>query len=508
MTFTIASPSRYARAITAISIFLAAMLLPLSFTGGVITTPAISHALGGSPAVLAWLTNGFMLTFGSFLLTAGVTADITGRKRIFIAGLITFCFSNLLIVVSENTGVIGLLRGIQGIAAAMTLAGGSAALAQLYDGNARTRVFSMLGTMFGAGLAFGPLLIGLITDAFGWRWVYAAMAILSGILMLTGMAFLPPSEKQSQQKMDIVGIVLFTVALVLFTLAVMFMPGCGWLSFPVLALFIASMLLIRLFLTRCRKVEHPVFDLSLLRYPRFTGVLLLPVATCYCYVVLLIIIPLHFMGGEGLNETQSAVYLMALTGPMLIFPSLAAVLTRWFKPGTVSAAGLILSAVGLLMAGQAVQSGSLSLLMVSMLITGTGAALPWGLMDGLAVSAVPLEKAGMAAGLFNTVRVGGEGIALAIVTTFLVEINKLNLEKAASAYKPDLIKQAATWLGGGNLNQAAKVLPNLPRTLLRESYDDAYTFLFQVLAVITVLCAFLVWMTLSNSKVRSQTLPE
>ncbi|SCC03119.1 MFS transporter [Kosakonia oryziphila] len=499
MSSLIASSSRATRMTAAMAVFLAAMLLPLSFTGGVVTTPAISHALGGSPAALTWLTNGFMLTFGSLLLTAGIAADMAGRKRIFIAGLIIFCVSNLFIYLAQSTAIIGVFRALQGIAAAMTLAGGSAALAQLYNGNARTRAFSLLGTMFGAGLAFGPLLIGLITDVFGWRWVYASMAMLSGIVALTGSAFLPPSEKQPPQKADIAGIALFTLALILFTSAVMLLPVYGFLSLPVLALFIASTLLIRWFVNHCRKIKHPVFDIALLRSPRFAGVLLLPVATCYCYVVLLIIIPLHFMGGDGLSETQSAFYLLALTGPMLVFPSLAAFLTRWFTPGAVSATGLILAAAGLLALGQALQGGSISLLLFSLVIIGAGAALPWGLMDGLAVSAVPVEQAGMAAGLFNTVRVAGEGIALAMVTALLVAINHLKLREVAADYSPDVINDAVNWLGGGNIDRAADLLPTVSRMLLRESYDSAYTFLFQALAGMTLVCAFMVWKMLRKN---------
>lgn len=500
MSLVIVSSSRHARTAAAISVFMAAMLLPLSFTGGVVTTPAISHMLGGTPAALAWLTNGFMLTFGSFLLAAGIVADSKGSKRVFTAGSVIFCLSSLLIYLATSTAVIGALRALQGVAAAMTLAGGSAALARLYDGNARTRAFSMLGTMFGTGLAFGPLLIGLITDALGWRWVYAVMAMLSGFVMLTGTAFLPASEKQMAQKADAAGIVLFTAALILFTLGVMLVPGSGFLSIPVLALFSLSLLFIRRFVIHCRKSQHPVFDLALLRYPRFVGVLLLPVATCYCYVVLLIILPLHFMGGEGFSETQSAFYLLALTAPMLIFPSFAAFLTRWFKPGSVSAVGLIFAAAGLLVLGQALQGNSSGLLVVSMMIIGAGAALPWGLMDGLAVSSVPVEKAGMAAGLFNTVRVAGEGIALAMVTAFLVGINDLNLAGMTSGYTADEIKRAATWLGAGNPGQAADSLPGVAMALLRSSYDSAYAILFQVLAGLTLLCAFSVWKMLSSNK--------
>lgn len=132
------TPSRYASATAALSVFMAALLLPLSFTGGVMTTPAIQQSLGGSPAALSWLTNGFMLTFGSFLLAAGVAADAIDRKRIFIAGAALFCLSSLLFCLTHNLFLSGVLRALQGPAAAMILASGSAALAQLYDGAQRT----------------------------------------------------------------------------------------------------------------------------------------------------------------------------------------------------------------------------------------------------------------------------------------------------------------------------------------------------------------------------------
>lgn len=92
-----------------------------------------------------------MLTFGSFLLAAGVTADAIDRKRIFIAGAALFCLSSLLFCLTHNLFLSGVLRALQGLAAAMILASGSAALAQLYDGAQRTRAFSILGTVFGAG---------------------------------------------------------------------------------------------------------------------------------------------------------------------------------------------------------------------------------------------------------------------------------------------------------------------------------------------------------------------
>ncbi|EMW3224542.1 MFS transporter [Klebsiella pneumoniae] len=533
------TPSQYASALAALSVFMAALLLPLSFTGGVMTTPAIQQSLGGSPAALSWLTNGFMLTFGSFLLAAGVTADAIDRKRIFIAGAALFCLSSLLFCLTHNLFLSGVLRALQGLAAAMILASGSAALAQLYDGAQRTRAFSILGTVFGIGLAFGPLLIGFMIDAVGWRGVYALFALLSaGVLLiglvslpaaekseprtpdnlgltlfallsagvlLIGLVSLPAAEKSEPRTPDNLGLTLFTLALMLFTASLMVIPVRGFLSLTTLALLIASGGLFVAFVVRCRRVNNPVLELSLLRHPRFVGVLLLPVATCCCYVVLLIIVPLHFMGGEGMSESQSALYLMALTTPMLVFPSVAALLTRWFSPGQVSTAGLMMASVGLLLLGDAFHSNYLPQLVLALILCGAGAALPWGLMDGLAISAVPVAKAGMAAGLFNTVRVAGEGIALAIVSAVLTASNTLTLQSRVHGYAPEVIHRAAGWLGAGNMPQAAALLPDFSLRVLRESYDSAYTLLFSGLAVVTLLCALMIWLTLCRKGGAIQT---
>ncbi|NIG36139.1 hypothetical protein C1Y43_19865 [Pantoea sp. ICBG 828] len=283
------------------SVYLAAVLLPLSFTGGVISTPAIHHTLGGSPAALSWLTNGFMLAFGSCLLPAGVAADAIGRKRIFTEGAVLFFLSSVVIGLAQGLFMAGLFRSLQGLAAALILASGSAAMACLHERTSRTRAFSLLGTMFGAGLAFGPVLLGFITDALGWRWLYALLALLAGIVLFTGAAFLPASQERAQQKPDIAGLMLFTAALILFTSAVMLIPAFGLLSFAVLVLLVSAGLFLSGFVVRCLRIQNPVLDISLLLRPHFAGVLLLPVATCYCYVVLLIILPQHFMGGDGMS---------------------------------------------------------------------------------------------------------------------------------------------------------------------------------------------------------------
>ncbi len=161
----------------------------------------------------------------------------------------------------------------------------------------------------------------------------------------------------------------------------------------------------------------PLLDLAVLA----TGVprcQLLPVATCFGYVVLLVVLPLQLLGVHGQSATLVGLQMLALSAPMLVLPMLAA---RW--AGALEVRGCARwacwSASGLYLLSRHASHPSPSQWVPLLMLIGAGTALPWGLMDGLSVSVVPVQRAGMAAGIFGTVRVAGEGIALAAVTARL-----------------------------------------------------------------------------------------
>ncbi|MCY1552732.1 hypothetical protein D9M68_891480 [compost metagenome] len=127
-----------------------------------------------------------------------------------------------------------------------------------------------------------------------------------------------------------------------------------------------------------------------------------------------------------------------------------------------------------------------------LLLIGAGIGLPWGLMDGLAVSVVPRERAGMASGIFNTVRVAGEGIALALVGAGLTALVALQL-KASSSPSSVAVSQAAQRVATGDLAQALALLPGMDRAALLHAYGAAFATLLCVLAGVTVLTAVVVF---------------
>jgi MFS family permease len=277
------------------AVCVAAVILPLSFSAGAIATPAIGRALGGGPVALNWITNAFMLAFGSCLMAAGTLADRFGRRRVFLAGVSVFSLMSMLLALAPGIVWVDLLRAAQGVGAAAALAGGSAALAQEFDGHARTRAFSLLGTTFGVGLAFGPVLAGGLIELFGWRAVFVSTALLGALALLLAAPGMPETRDPHAAAVDWPGMASFTAALGLFTVAILEAPDLGWGDPVIGALLAAAAVALVAFALIERRSARPMLDLSLFRYRRFVGVQLLPIATCYCFVVLLVILPIRSM---------------------------------------------------------------------------------------------------------------------------------------------------------------------------------------------------------------------
>ncbi|MDX3911627.1 MAG: MFS transporter [Sphingobium sp.] len=480
-------PARQGLAVLA-AVCLAALMLPLSFSTGAMATPAIGRSLGGSATMLTWITNAFMLSFGGLLMLAGAMSDQMGRKRMFLIGVGIFVGASLGLAIAPSLLFVDVLRAVQGVGAAAALSGGSAALAQEFDGQARTRAFSLLGTTFGVGLAFGPIVGGMIIELIGWRSIFLATSLIATVAFILGSAWMRESRASSVSALDWPGAMSFTATLTLFTFAVIQAPASGWGSAVVILCLGASLSALISFCWIETRSAHPMLDLSLFRYPRFVGVQLLPIATCYGFVVLLVLLPFRFMGIEGRSETATGLLMLAISGPMVVVPSIAATLTRWLSPGAISCFGLSVAAVGLLWLGQVPPGGDP---VAALLLIGIGTGLPWGLMDGLSISVVPADRAGMAAGIFGTTRVAGEGLALALVTAAMALLVSRELERDLPSTSSTALSGVAQRLAAGDLNQAAAIVPGIDSTALVQIYADAFTTLTQGLAAVTLLSAAL-----------------
>lgn len=488
------SPVHPPRWITLFSVCLAGLIIPVNFTGPAVSLPAIAASMGGSVVALSWVTNAFMLTFGCSLMIAGALADRFGRKRVFISGLAVLTLSSLTMLMVRDIISFDLIRALQGVAAAAALAGGTAGLAQVFDGRERAKAFSLLGTAFGIGLACGPLLAGFLVQHFGWHSIFTSVSLLSAIALFAGIRYMRESRDPLAAKLDWPGAATFTLALTLLTYAVLQAPDSGWGSHEVVALFSGALLSMVAFILIENRLHRPMLDLSLFRYPRFVGVQFLAAAPAYSYVVLLVLLPLRFIGIEGHGTQEAGIMMFALSAPMLVLPVLAGMMAHRFSAGAISSLGLLICAFGLLWLAQYAPGQPLLRLLLPLLTIGCGISLPWGLMDGLAVSVVPKDRAGMATGIFSTVRVAGEGIALAVVGALLTTL----VEQHLPATPLTNAAEGAHRLAMGDLQQASTLL-NLDTAALRNSYEAAFHNLLNILALITAISAGIVFIFLRHT---------
>ncbi|MBZ9995564.1 MFS transporter [Mesorhizobium sp. BH1-1-4] len=492
MTLNITA-GRAGRWLVLLSVCLAAMTMPLTFTGPAVALSRIAADLGGSPIALNWVTNAFMLTFAASLMAAGALADNHGRKRIFLVGLALYILASLGAMLAPDIAWFDTFRAAQGLGSALAFAGGASALAQEFEGSSRLRAFSFLGTSFGIGLAFGPIASGLLITTFGWRSIFVlvvALAIASAIL---GLRTITESRDPDATGLDWAGAGTFTIALASLTYGVLQAPQSGWADPLVVTLLGVAVLCFVLFVIVERRARRPMLDLTLFRFPRFVGVQFLAAAPAYGFVVLLVLLPIRFIGIEGMSEIKAGQLMICLSGPLLVLPLLAGQLARWIAPATICGVGLLVAAAGLVWLSLTPSIGVA--LVAPLLLIGVGIALPWGLMDGLAVSVVPTERAGMAVGIFNTTRVACEGVALAIVMAVLSGFTATQLAAQGVASSGDAAA-AAQLLVTGNVGETARHLPTANAVVLVQAYETAFDRLLIVLAAITIVTALVVFLGL------------
>ncbi|WP_390348922.1 MFS transporter [Variovorax boronicumulans] len=504
-TTTSTSESTVQSAPLVLTACLTAAVIPLSIAAPAVVIPSINQALGGSTLELTWIVNAYMITYGSATLAAGSLADIHGRKRLWLIGMIIFAMVTAAIPFMPSVLWIDILRLLQGVGAAAAFAGAMAALTQEFSGHARTRVFSLIGTTFGAGAAFGPFLAGLLIDTLNWKWVFFLPALVAVIASFMVKTFARETRDPEATGLDWPGAISFTAGLAILTYGIILAPEKGWGNASVLGFFACAAGLLAAFIMIERRQAKPMLDLSLFTNARFVGVQLLAVAPAYAFIVLLIMLPARFIGVEGYSALEAGQMMIALSSPLLLVPFIAGQLARWFNVGVLAGVGLVIAAIGLIFLAYTISDTAHSSRLTAMLVIGIGIGLPWGLMDGLAVSVVPKEQAGMATGIFNAIRLAGDGLAFAAVGAILSASVHSNLlastsDQVSGHPAANALVEASNRLAIGDLQNAMIHLPAIGRTLLMQAYESAFHFQLLVLAVASAATAVVVFFLLGKVK--------
>ncbi|QLL12288.1 MFS transporter [Pseudomonas chlororaphis] len=479
----VASRPAYALVVVCIALF----VIPLTITGSGVLVLPIAQGFASSYLQTQWVICSFMVSYAAFMAMTGVMADALGRKLSFIAGLALFAIASAAAAGAGSLTQLIAARALTGVGAAAVTTAGTAILALAYTGPARVRAFTVFGTALGLGLAVGPLVAGsLVSLLYSWRPFFAVIAAVLGMVALLGLG-LPESRSLERQAVDWSGGVLFTSCLILLVSAFSMVPGAGWSDPTVLCLFIGAALLVPVFVKVESRAAHPIVNLQLLRNRQFLAVCVTPVFLGFGYISLLFYLPQYLTVVAGMSAMEIGIALMCSTLPSLLLPLFSSLMRQQLPLRTLMVVTFAFMVLGPLSLAWVIASPTLLNLAVPLFITGASFGVSLSYLDGAAVSVVPPQRSGMAAGMFNTFRLGGEALTIPLLGMVIM---------ALLGRQADDRDAGLSVLVQGDLERAARLL-SLPREVLIEHLAVAMQEALIVISAVS-LVGLMIILKLSN----------
>jgi EmrB/QacA subfamily drug resistance transporter len=386
-----------------------------------VALPSIGTALHFARADLSWVVNAYTLTFGGFLLLGGRLADLLGRRRMFMLGLIVFSVASFAGGVAQSEGWLIAARAIQGLGAAIVSPAALSIITTTFaEGAERNRALGIWGAVAGAGGAAGVLLGGILTSGLSWRWVLFVNVPI-GLLAATlaPRTLLESRSEDERRSFDLPGAVAVTAGLALLVYAVVDAVNSGWgSSTTLIRLAIAAALLIAFLVIELRE-RHPlmpfsIFRLRTLRGANIVGLLIgMSLFSMFFFISLYVQQVLHYSPIKA-----GLAYLPLAVGIILSAGAASQLVTRvGFKPPLI--AGMLLVAGGLLWFSQvpAVGGSFAADVLGPSLLAAFGLGFSFVPVTIAAVTGTEAGEAGLASGLINTSQQVGGALGLAILAT-------------------------------------------------------------------------------------------
>jgi EmrB/QacA subfamily drug resistance transporter len=386
-----------------------------------VALPSIRKDLGFSEESLAWVVNGYMLTYGGCLLLGGRLGDIYGQRRVFITGITGFTLASIGCGLSTTQTMLVTFRALQGIGGALATAVGFALVVTLFsEPGQRAKAMGITGFVASGGGAVGVVVGGVITDALSWHWVFLVnvpIGIAVCILVLRLVA--ETSTSASGRRLDVAGALVVTTALMLAVHGVVKANAAGWGSFETLGELALSALLIAAFIGIELRVAVPLVRLGLFRsrnlaVSNVVGVLWAGSMFAWFFMAALYL-------QQVLHYSALKVGLAFLPGNLVMMAcsvSLSAKLVMRYGYRLPLGGGLALAAVGLGMFARAPLHGSLVVdVLLPMVLLGLGGGIAFNPVLLAAMNDVDPEESGLASGAVNTSFMMGGALGLAVLAS-------------------------------------------------------------------------------------------
>jgi EmrB/QacA subfamily drug resistance transporter len=385
-----------------------------------VALPSIEDALGFSQSGLQWVMSAYLLSFGGLLLLGGRSADLLGRRRMFMVGVGLFGGSSLVCGLAWSDEVLIAARIVQGAAAAIMAPTALSLLTSVFpEGAERNKALGIWGGIGGVGATSGLLIGGPVTAGLGWEWVFFInVPVALGVLSLS-RALLPESrERPARRVFDLAGAVTVTAAVVLLVYAVSKAPDAGWTNAQTLGLAACAAGLIASFAFIESRSSAPLVPLRIFRSRTLVGGNLVLLTAGATLDGTLIIVTLYAQEVLGYSTVQFGLMVAVMTVMSVVGAvSGQAVVTR-LGPRPVALAGMILIGGASLLLTQVSAEGSfISDIFLGLFVFGAGLGAAFVASQIAGLAGIAERESGLAAGLVDSSFNIGSALGIAILST-------------------------------------------------------------------------------------------
>jgi len=415
-----------------------------------VALPDVATDLGTSFSQLQWVVDIYALALASLVLGAGSLADLYGRRKLYLIGLVLFALASLGSGLAPSAGFLVAARGVQGIGGAIMFATTIALINTSYEGRDRGTAFGVWGAVVGASAALGPILGGALTEV-SWRWIFFVnlpVCVLAVVLTLTAVS---EARQDDAPRPDVVGIALFTIGAGSVVFGLVRAASDGWSKGASWGPIAGGLVVLAAWVVVELRRAAPMLDVRLFRSRSFSGIMLGALVLNGAAFAELIYTSLWLQSIGGLSPLQAGCVFIPLSALSFGVAAFAGRVLQDKPPRFVLGGGLLLIGIGGLLLTVVDGNSTWRVLVVGLAVLGAGAGMANPTLASAALASVPRERSGMASGAVNTARQLGFAIGVAALGTAFTTAATSSLRGAGAHSASNL----ASALSAG---QAPKIL--------------------------------------------------
>ena len=381
-----------------------------------VALPSIQRDLNIGISELEWVFNGYALTFGVLMLTGGKLADMLGRRRIFIAGLVIFTLASPGCGLASSAGMLIGARVVQGVGSALMNPATLSIITANFAPRLRGMAIGIWAGVSGMALAIGPLVGGLITQHWSWNWIFFINVPIGIIAIVVARLVIDESRDTSaEQRLDLPGLLSSAIALFALTYGLIEANTYGWTSPRILALFAVAIIGFAVFVVLELRQRAPMLDLKLFKNGTFAGANSVMLLVGLAMFGVFFYNSLFIQNIIGYSAVQTGASFLPMTILIILVAPVAGkysdrVGSRWLMGG-----GMVLLSISLLIFSRLDASSNFWDILPGLLVGGFGMAIVMTPTTAAAMGSVPVDKAGVGSAVLNSMRQVGGALGIAVM---------------------------------------------------------------------------------------------